>query len=117
MKKSGKTNSIKNRFDRLKFDSNDLIPAVVQDYKDGTVLMVAYMNRESLALTLKTRKATYWSRSRKKIWLKGETSGHIQRVKEIYTDCDADCLLLKVEQVGDVACHTGSRSCFFKKIL
>lgn len=89
---------------------------MIQDYKDGAVLMVAYMNAESLALTLKTKKSTFWSRSRKKLWLKGETSGNVQKVKEVYVDCDADCLLIKVEQVGGAACHTGYRSCFFTKI-
>lgn len=101
---------------QLKFDKNGLIPAVVQDYKDGTILMVAYMNAASFEKTLKTKKATYWSRSRQKFWIKGEESGNIQKVKEIYYDCDADCILLKVYQVGDSACHTGYRSCFFRKL-
>ena len=101
---------------KLKFGSDGLIPAVAQDASDGTVLMVAYMNKESLEATLKTGKATYWSRSRKKLWVKGETSGHFQIVKEILVDCDADCLLLKIDQIGDIACHTGNRSCFFRKI-
>ena len=92
---------------QLKFDKNGLIPAVVQDYKDGAILMVAYMNAESFERTLKTKKATYWSRSRQKFWVKGEESGNIQKVKEIYYDCDADCILLKVIQVGGSACHTG----------
>ena len=81
---------------QLKFDKNGLIPAVVQDYNDGAILMVAYMNAESFEKTLKTKKATYWSRSRQKFWVKGEESGNIQKVKEIYYDCDADCILLKV---------------------
>jgi len=101
---------------KLKFGSDGLIPAVAQDASDGTVLMVAYMNKESLEATLKTGKATYWSRSRKKLWVKGETSGHFQIVKEILVDCDADCLLLKIDQIGGIACHTGNRSCFFRKI-
>ncbi len=101
---------------QLKFDKNGLIPAVVQDYKDGTILMVAYMNAESFEKTLKTKKATYWSRSRQKFWIKGEESGNIQKVKEIYYDCDADCILLKVIQVGNSACHTGYRSCFYRKL-
>lgn len=101
---------------QLKYDKNGLIPVVVQDYKDGTVLMVAYMNAEAFEKTLKTKKATYWSRSRQKFWIKGEESGNIQKVKEIYYDCDADCILLKVIQVGDSACHTGYRSCFYRKI-
>ena len=101
---------------QLKFDKNGLIPAVVQDYNDGAILMVAYMNAESFEKTLKTKKATYWSRSRQKFWIKGEESGNIQKVKEIYYDCDADCILLKVHQVGDSACHTGYRSCFYRKL-
>ncbi|MCR4663085.1 MAG: phosphoribosyl-AMP cyclohydrolase [Endomicrobiaceae bacterium] len=101
---------------QLKFDKNGLIPAVVQDYNDGAVLMVAYMNAESFERTLKTKKATYWSRSRQKFWVKGEESGNIQKVKEIYYDCDADCILLKVIQVGGSACHTGYRSCFYRKL-
>ena len=92
--------------------SGGLIPAIVQDWTTGEVLMVAYMNAESWAKTQETGKACFWSRSRKKLWLKGETSGHVQMVKEIYLDCDNDALLLKVEQVGGAACHTGHRSCF-----
>ena len=101
---------------KLKFDSKGLIPCVVQDYKDGTVLMVAYMNKESVKKTLKTKKATFWSRSRSKFWIKGEQSGNVQKVKEIYFDCDGDCLLIKVDQIGGSACHTGYRSCFFSKV-
>jgi phosphoribosyl-AMP cyclohydrolase len=93
-----------------------LIPAVVQDWTTGEVLMVAYMNAESWAKTQETGKACFWSRSRKKLWLKGETSGHMQKVKEAYLDCDNDALLLKVEQVGGAACHTGFRSCFYRRI-
>ena len=93
-----------------------LIPAIVQDWKTGEVLMVAYMNADSWAKTQETGKAWFWSRSRKKLWLKGETSGHLQRVKEVYLDCDNDALLLKVEQVGGAACHTGFRSCFHRRI-
>lgn len=94
-----------------------LIPAIVQDWQTGDVLMVAYMNAESWAQTLQTGKACFWSRSRKKLWLKGEISGHVQNVKEIYLDCDNDAVLLKVEQVGGAACHTGYRSCFYRKIV
>ena len=94
-----------------------LIPAIVQDWQTGDVLMVAYMNAESWARTLETGKACFWSRSRKKLWLKGETSGHVQNVKEIYLDCDNDAILLKVEQVGGAACHTGYRSCFYRQIV
>ncbi|MDI6757485.1 MAG: phosphoribosyl-AMP cyclohydrolase [Endomicrobiia bacterium] len=101
---------------KLKFTPDGLIPAVAQDASDGTVLMAAYMNRESVEATLETGNATYWSRSRKKLWVKGETSGCFQRVKEILVDCDADCLLIKIEQLGGAACHTGERSCFYRKI-
>ena len=94
-----------------------LVPAIVQDWKTGEVLMVAYMNAESWAKTQETGRACFWSRSRKKLWLKGETSGHVQIVKEIYLDCDNDALLLKVEQVGGAACHTGYRTCFHRQIV
>lgn len=100
---------------QLKYDDNGLIPAITQDYKTDEVLMMAYMNAESLQKTLETGKAHYYSRSRQKLWLKGETSGHFQNVKSISMDCDADTLLLKVEQVG-AACHTGHRSCFYRKL-
>ncbi len=99
----------------LKFDENGLIPAVIQDYKNNEVLMVAFMNGEAVKKTLSTGRAHFYSRSRKKLWLKGETSGHIQKVKEIRFDCDADCLLVKVRQIGG-ACHTGYRSCFYRKL-
>ena len=99
----------------LKFDGNGLIPAVIQDYKNGEVLMVAYMNALAVKKTIETKRAHFYSRSRKKLWLKGESSGHVQKVKEIRFDCDADCLLIKVEQIGG-ACHTGYRSCFYRKL-
>ncbi len=99
----------------LKFDKNDLIPAIIQDYKDNAVLMLGYMNKESLRRTVKTGKTCFWSRSRKEYWVKGLTSGHFQFVKSIAYDCDMDALLVKVRQVG-VACHTGKRSCFYRKI-
>ncbi|MFH1415093.1 MAG: phosphoribosyl-AMP cyclohydrolase [Elusimicrobiota bacterium] len=99
----------------IKFTKDGLIPCVTQDFNDGRVLMVAYMNRESLEITIKEKMACYYSRSRNKLWLKGEESGNIQKVKEIYTDCDMDTILLKVEQVGDCSCHEGYRSCFFRK--
>jgi len=102
-------------FKSLKLDDKGLIPTVVQDAKDGTVLMVAYMNRESLRRTLRLKKAVFWSRSRKSFWLKGESSGNVQKVKEIRIDCDGDCLLIKVDQIGGAACHTGHRSCFYRK--
>ncbi len=94
-----------------------LVPAIIQDWKTGEVLMVAYMNAESWTKTQETGKTCFWSRSRRKLWLKGETSGHVQIVKEIYLDCDSDALLLKVEQVGGAACHTGYRSCFYRQIV
>ena len=94
-----------------------LVPAIVQDWKTGEVLMIAYMNAESWARTQETGKACFWSRSRQKLWLKGETSGHVQLVKEIYLDCDNDALLLRVEQVGGAACHTGYRTCFYRQIV
>ena len=96
----------------LKFDSDGLIPAIAQDAATGEVLMVAWMNAESLRLTLQTGEAHYWSRSRRREWHKGEESGHLQKVKELRTDCDRDVLLLKIDQVGGAACHTGYRSCF-----
>lgn len=91
---------------------NGLIPAVIQDATSSQVLMLGYMNRESWEETLRTGKVTFWSRSRQKLWLKGETSGHFQLVKEIYLDCDGDALLFKVDQIGGAACHTGYTSCF-----
>ncbi|HOG12145.1 MAG: phosphoribosyl-AMP cyclohydrolase [Smithellaceae bacterium] len=98
------------------FNKTDgLIPAIVQDAQTKDILMLAYMNRASWEATLQSGKATFWSRSRQKLWLKGETSGHVQIVKEIYIDCDEDTLLLQVEQLGGAACHTGHRSCFFRK--
>lgn len=92
-----------------------LVPVVVQDHDTGEVLMMAYMNREAWLKTLETGKATFWSRSRQSLWLKGETSGNVQLVREVRLDCDEDTVLLKVEQVGDAACHTGHRSCFYRK--
>ncbi len=99
----------------LKFDKGGLIPAIIQDYKTGAVLMLAYMNKESLRRTLKSGKTCFWSRSRKEYWVKGMTSGHFQFVKSVAYDCDMDALLVKVRQVG-AACHTGSRSCFYRKM-
>lgn len=100
---------------QMKFDANGLIPAVIQDVANNEVLMVAYMNREAVQKTLEGPYVTFYSRSRNKMWVKGETSGHTQEVKEIYFDCDADCLLVKVVQKV-AACHEGYRSCFFRKI-
>lgn len=93
-----------------------LIPAIVADFRTGEVLMLAFMNEEAWQKTLETGKACYYSRSRNKQWMKGEESGHIQIIKEIFIDCDEDTVLLKVEQVGDTACHTGYRSCFYRKL-
>lgn len=103
--------------DGLRFDANGLIPAVVQDVKDGQVLMVAFMNRESLQRTLTEGLTCFWSRSRKEYWVKGLTSGNTQKVVRVAVDCDQDCLLVVVEQQGDaVACHTGKRTCFFREL-
>jgi phosphoribosyl-AMP cyclohydrolase/phosphoribosyl-ATP pyrophosphohydrolase/phosphoribosyl-AMP cyclohydrolase len=103
--------------DKLKFNEQGLIPAIAQDYRDGSVLMMAWMNAESIHKTLSTGEAHYWSRSRAELWHKGATSGHIQKVKEFFYDCDGDTILLKIEQIGDIACHTGARSCFFNSVL
>jgi len=100
--------------DEVKWTSDGLAPAIAQDAVDNSVLMVAWMNREALALTVETGRAVYWSRSRKKLWHKGEESGHQQIIKEIRLDCDNDVILLKVEQLGGIACHTGRHDCFFK---
>ena len=105
------------KINKLKFDKKGLIPVIIQDYKKNDVLMLAYMNRESLKRTLKLKKTCFWSRSRKEYWIKGLTSGNIQEVKSVYFDCDCDTLLIKVNQKGKaVACHTGKRSCFFTKL-
>ena len=102
--------------DELKYDEAGLIPAVVQDSETGDVLMVAYMNRESLIETIETGKTWFWSRSRQKYWMKGESSGHTQDVHEVRYDCDADCLLVRVTQHGPGACHTNERSCFYRRL-
>ena len=101
---------------RLTYDANGLIPCIAQDHASGEVLMMAWMNRDSLAKTLEAGQATYWSRSRKSLWRKGETSGHVQHVRELFLDCDGDTILLKVDQTGP-ACHTGEVSCFFTKVF
>jgi phosphoribosyl-AMP cyclohydrolase len=93
-----------------------LVPAIVQDNETGEILMLAYMNQDAFDATLSTGKATYYSRSRQSLWVKGETSGNVQLVKEIRIDCDDDTVLIKVEQIGGAACHTGHRSCFYKKV-
>ena len=102
--------------DAVKWDSDGLIPTIAQDQQTGRVLMVAWMNRDALAETARCKEAVYWSRSRQKLWHKGEESGHVQTVHELRMDCDNDVLLLKVEQIGDIACHTGRHSCFFQKL-
>jgi phosphoribosyl-AMP cyclohydrolase len=101
--------------EELKFDSNGLIPAIIQEADTNEVLMVAYMDKEAVKRTIKTGRTWFWSRSRQQYWCKGETSGHAQHVKEVRYDCDADALLVLVEQVG-VACHTGHKSCFYRAI-
>ncbi|MBE9007668.1 bifunctional phosphoribosyl-AMP cyclohydrolase/phosphoribosyl-ATP diphosphatase HisIE [Fortiea sp. LEGE XX443] len=98
--------------EKIRYDERGLVAAIVQDYLDGTVLMMAWMNRESLQKTLETGETWFWSRSRQELWHKGGTSGHIQKVQSIRYDCDSDALLIGVEQIGDIACHTGERSCF-----
>lgn len=107
--------SLDSFIDGLKYDENGLIPGVVQDYDNGQVLMVAYMNRDAVRETLTSGRACFWSRSRQKFWIKGETSGNIQQVKEVLVDCDKDCFVIKVQQTG-AACHEGYRSCFFRKV-
>jgi phosphoribosyl-AMP cyclohydrolase len=102
--------------DEIKWDTDGLVPAIAQDYKTGKVLMLAWMNREALQLTNDTKQAVYFSRSRNKLWRKGEESGHTQKIHEIRVDCDEDVVLLSVEQIGGIACHTGRCSCFFKKL-
>ena len=102
--------------DELKWSDDGLLPAIAQDAESGRVLMVAWMSPESLRLTVSEGRAVYWSRSRNKLWYKGEESGHLQTVREIRVDCDADVILMQVEQHGDIACHTGRESCFFRKL-
>ncbi len=98
--------------EQIRYNDQGLVPAIIQDYLDGTVLMMAWMNRESLQKTLETGQTWFWSRSRSELWHKGATSGHVQNVRSLRYDCDSDALLVSVEQVGDLACHTGERSCF-----
>ena len=102
-----------NFYDQLKFNADGLIPAIIQEQKTGRVLMMAWMNRASIEKTIETGKTYFWSRSRRKFWMKGETSGHVQQVKDIAFDCDGDTLLIQVEQIG-AACHEGYQSCFFR---
>ena len=101
---------------KVKWDENGLVPVIAQEASSGDILMFAWMNREALAKTVELGEAVYWSRSRKKLWHKGEESGHVQKVLEIRLDCDEDVVLLKVEQAGGIACHTGRHSCFFQKL-
>ena len=102
--------------DAVHWDANGLVPVIAQAYDTGRALMFAWMNREALQLTNETRQAVYWSRSRNRLWHKGEESGHIQKIHEIRLDCDEDVVLIKVEQVGGIACHTGRHNCFFQKL-
>ncbi|MDF1680359.1 phosphoribosyl-AMP cyclohydrolase [Ponticaulis sp.] len=111
---SGKEQDETEKF-RPKFDANGLIAAVAQDADTGDVLMLAWMNAEAITATLETGRATYWSRSRGKLWVKGETSGHFQDVIEVYTDCDQDAVVMKIRQT-DAACHTGRKSCFYRRV-
>lgn len=105
-----------NWLDAVQWDSNGLVPVIAQEHDTGRILMFAWMNREALVLTNESKRAVYWSRSRGKLWRKGEESGHTQIVHEIRLDCDEDVVLIKVEQIGGIACHTGRHNCFFKKL-
>lgn len=102
--------------DEVPWNEHELVAAIAQDFKTGKVLTLAWMNREALEETVRRGEAVYWSRSRRRLWHKGEESGHVQKVREIRLDCDADALLLQVEQVGGIACHTGRERCFFRKL-
>jgi phosphoribosyl-AMP cyclohydrolase len=105
-----------NWLDEVNWDANGLVPVIAQEHDTGDVVMFAWMNREALQLSSETKQAIYWSRSRNRLWRKGEESGHVQKIHEIRLDCDEDVVLLKIEQVGGIACHTGRHSCFFKKL-
>ncbi|MCS5588250.1 MAG: phosphoribosyl-AMP cyclohydrolase [Porticoccaceae bacterium] len=105
---------MKTFLDEIAWNSDGLIPAIAQDYRTGQVLMVAWMNAEALRLTVQENRAIYWSRSRQKLWRKGEESGHVQQLKELRLDCDSDVIMLQVEQIGGIACHTGRASCFYR---
>jgi len=100
--------------DEIHWDADGLVPAIAQDYRTGRILMMAWMNREALALTVAEGRAIYWSRSRGKLWRKGEESGHVQKLHELRLDCDGDVISLQVEQLGGIACHTGRESCFYR---
>lgn len=103
-----------NWLDAVKWDNDGLVPAISQDYKSGRILMMAWMNREALELTAKEQRAIFYSRSRQQLWRKGESSGHIQKLHELRLDCDSDVIVMQVEQIGGIACHTGRESCFYK---
>ncbi len=105
-----------NWLDKISWDADGLVPVIAQEHDTGRILMFAWMNREALQLTSDTKQAVYWSRSRNRLWRKGEESGHVQNVHEIRLDCDEDVVLIKVEQIGGIACHTGRHNCFFKKL-
>jgi len=102
--------------DDVNWDADGLVPVIAQEHDTGDVVMFAWMNREALELSVETNQAVYWSRSRNRLWRKGEESGHVQKIHEIRLDCDEDVILIKIEQVGGIACHTGRHSCFFKKL-
>jgi len=106
---------MKSIFDEIKWDASGLAPAIAQQHDTGKVLMVAWMNREALKITIEEGRAVYYSRSRKKIWRKGEESGHVQILKELRIDCDSDVVLMQVDQIGGIACHTGRHACFYKR--
>ena len=105
-----------NAVDKIQFNEKGLVPVITQDFVTSEVLMMAWMNKEALSLSIKTKKVVYFSRSRQKLWFKGEESGHTQQIIEIYTDCDQDVIMLKVNQKGGIACHTGRANCFFNKL-
>jgi len=105
-----------NTVDKIQFNEKGLVPVITQDFVTSEILMMAWMNKEALSLSIKTQKAVYFSRSRQKLWFKGEESGHTQQIIEIYTDCDQDAIMLKVNQKGGIACHTGRANCFFNKL-
>jgi len=105
-----------NWLDEVNWDVNGLVPVIAQEHDTGRILMFAWMNREALQLSYDTKQAVYWSRSRNRLWRKGEESGHVQKIHEIRLDCDEDVILMQVEQVGGIACHTGRHNCFFKKL-
>lgn len=103
--------------DAVRWDAQGLVPAIAQDWQTGRVLMVAWMNREALTLTVAEQRGIYWSRSRNRLWRKGEESGHVQRLHELRLDCDGDVIVLQVEQLGGMACHTGRTSCFYRRLV